>query len=193
MLRLFHREKAGRPARVRWLLEEIGAPYEYVVMTAEEAASQAHRARHPLGRVPVLETDDGFQFESTAICLQLADMYPEAGLIPATGTFERGEVYTWSIFAMTEVEPYALRTWQAARAGAPDEELRRQSADRLAAVEDRLRGREFVAGERFTVADIVLGAVLLICRRVEQLPPNATLDGYLARLDERPAKQRAYA
>jgi glutathione S-transferase len=163
------------------------------VMTAEEAASETHRARHPLGRVPVIETDEGFQFESTAICLQLADTYPEANLIPAPGTLERGEVYTWSIFAMTEVEPYALRAWQAARAGAADEELQKQVADRLAAVEDRLRGREFVVGDRFTVADIVLGAVLLICRRVEQLPPSEAIDGYLARLEERPAKQRAYA
>ena len=120
MLRLYHREKAGRPARVRWALEEIGAPYEYVVMTAEEAASDPHRARHPLGRVPAIETDEGSQFESTAICLQLADMFPEANLIPPPGTFERGEVYTWSIFAMTELEAVALDVWRAKRNDARD-------------------------------------------------------------------------
>jgi glutathione S-transferase len=193
VLRLYHREKAGRPARVRWVLEEIGVPYEYVVMTAEEAAAGPHLARHPLGRVPVIETDDGTLFESTAICLQLADTHPEANLIPPLGSFERGEVYTWSIFAMTELEAYALRVWRAKRDGAPDAELEQQLADRFAAVEDRLREREFVVGDRFTVADIVLGAVLLICRRVEELPPSETIDSYLARLEQRPAKQRAYA
>jgi glutathione S-transferase len=93
VLRLHHREKAGRPARVRWALEEAGADYEFAVMTQEEGKGEAHKERHPLGRVPVLETDDGYLFESAALCLQVADLYPEANLIPPLGTYERGIVY----------------------------------------------------------------------------------------------------
>ena len=85
MLRLYQRAVEGRPPRVRWALEETGAEYEWIVMDEEEGRGEEHRRRHPLGRVPVLETDDGLLFESAAICLHVADLYPDAGLIPASG------------------------------------------------------------------------------------------------------------
>jgi glutathione S-transferase len=75
-MRVFHREHAGRPVRVVWTLEELGQPYELTVLTGDGGRSEEHRARHPLGRVPVLEDDEGFVFESAAICLHLADMHP---------------------------------------------------------------------------------------------------------------------
>ena len=99
MMRLYHREHAGRPIRVAWMLEELGEPYEITTMTREEGKSEEHRARHPLGRVPVLEDEDGFVFESAAICLHLADLNPDAGLAPPPGTHERALLYQWTIFA----------------------------------------------------------------------------------------------
>jgi glutathione S-transferase len=73
-------------------------------MTREESKGEEHRVRHPLGRVPVLE--EGFVFESAAICLHLADLHPHAGLAPAPGTHERcsrraGCVYS-TVDAMTD-------------------------------------------------------------------------------------------
>ena len=85
MQRLYHREGAGRPPRVRWALEEVGAPYDFVVMDSEAGRGEEHAQRHPLVRVPVLETDDGMLFESAALCLHIADLHPDAGLIPAPG------------------------------------------------------------------------------------------------------------
>jgi len=105
MMRLYHREHAGRPIRVAWMLEELGEPYEITMMTREEAKGEEHRARHPLGRVPVLEDEEGFVFESAAICLHLADLNPDAGLAPAPGTHERALLYQWTIFAPAELEP----------------------------------------------------------------------------------------
>ena len=105
MMRLYHREHAGRPIRVAWTLEELGEPYEVTVMTHEEGKGEEHRARHPLGRVPVLEDEEGFVFESAAICLHLADLHPDAGLAPAPGTHERALLYQWTIFAPAELEP----------------------------------------------------------------------------------------
>ena len=81
VLRVYHREYAGRPIRALWTLEEIGAPYELTLMNWEEGSGEEHRARHPLGRVPVLEDDEGYVFESTAICLHLADLHPQAELL----------------------------------------------------------------------------------------------------------------
>jgi glutathione S-transferase len=105
MMRLYHREHAGRPIRVTWVLEELGEPYEITVMTREESNGEEHRVRHPLGRVPVLEDEDGFVFESAAICLHLADLHPNAGLAPAPGTHERALLHQWTIFAPAELEP----------------------------------------------------------------------------------------
>src|SRR5205807_6980068 len=99
MLHVFHREHAGRPRRVLWILEEIGEPYELTIMNWEQGSTEEHRARQPLGRVPVVEFDAGYVFESAAICLHLADLYPDAGLIGGLGTYARALDYQWSIFA----------------------------------------------------------------------------------------------
>ena len=80
-MRVFHRERAGRPLRVLWMLEELGEPYELIVMTREEGRGADHRGRHPLGRVPAIEDDEGVVFESAAICLHLGDRHPESGLL----------------------------------------------------------------------------------------------------------------
>jgi Glutathione S-transferase, N-terminal domain len=105
MMRVYHREHAGRPIRVAWMLEELGEPYEITMMTREESKGEGHRARHPLGRVPVLEDEEGFIFESAAICLHLADLHPDAALAPAPGTHDRALLYQWTIFAPAELEP----------------------------------------------------------------------------------------
>jgi glutathione S-transferase len=195
MLRLYQREGAGRPARVRWALEEVGAPYEYVVMDREVGHGEEHARRHPLGRVPVLEGDDGLLFESAALCLHVADLHPESGLIPPTGSYERGLVYQWAFFAMTEVEPALLRAY-AARRGT-DAETTAKAEARLTkaagALDDALDGRGYIVGERFTIADVVVGGVLHSARKYDLLPDSPRLLGYLERLDARPAKQRAYA
>ena len=86
MPRLYYMPRT-RSSRVLWLLAEIGAPYELTKLAPEERSSVDHLARHPLGRVPALELDDGtVMFESAAICLQLADLHPDAGLIPPLGS-----------------------------------------------------------------------------------------------------------
>jgi glutathione S-transferase len=194
MLRLHHREKAGRPFRVRWALEEAGADYDFAVMTQEEGRGEEHKRRHPLGRVPVLETDDGYLFESAALCLQVADLHLGANLIPPPGTYERGLVYQWTIFAMSELEPAIIRAYTAKQAG--DAERTASTQERLtnifAALEKALDGHDFVTGDDFTVADIVVGGVLFAARRRELLPDSPNVNAYVERLDARPAKQRAF-
>jgi glutathione S-transferase len=193
-VRLYQREGAGRPLRVRWALEEAGAPYEWVVLTGEEGRSDAHRRRHPLGRVPVLESEDGSLFESAALCLHVADLHPEAALIPPPGDHERGQVYQWSFFAMTELEPAVIRAYLARQR--PDADAAAKAADRLAkvaaVVAEAVDSRAYLVGDRFTIADVVVGGVLESTRQYELLPDSPPLRAYLDRLDSRPAKQRAY-
>jgi glutathione S-transferase len=193
--RLYQRAGAGRPHRVRWALEEAGAPYEWVVMDAAEGRGPEHAQRHPLGRVPVLETDEGLLFESAALCLHVADLYADSGLAPAPGTFGRARVYQWVLFAMTELEPALIRTYLAREREGADGGATAKEAARLAragdAIVDALDGGEFLLGD-FSVADVVVGGVLTSARQYDLLPTAPALHAYLERLDARPAKQRAY-
>jgi glutathione S-transferase len=195
--RLYHREGAGRPKRVRWALEEAGAPYELIVLTKEEGASDEHAARQPLGRVPALEDDNGSLFESAALCLQIADLYPEAGLIPAVKSQARGEVYQWAFFAMTELEVALLRAYIVRHVNEPDDDAIARADARLGraadAVASALEAHDYLVENTFTIADVVLGGVLESAREFDMMPGSPVLHAYLARLDGREAKQRAYA
>jgi glutathione S-transferase len=190
-MRLYH-VAPSRSTRVLWMLEEIGEPYELTLLQGEERKSEEHRRRHPLGRVPVLEDEEGFLFESAALCLQLADVYPDAQLNWPLATHERGLVYQWTVYAMTELEPAILE----ARQHREDNPARTQTAlERFeaaaATLEDALDGHQYLVGDRFSVADLVCGAVLLIARNAgftDQLPG---INAYLERLEARPARQRA--
>jgi glutathione S-transferase len=194
-MRVFHREYAGRPIRVVWTLEELGEPYELSVMSREEGRGEEHRTRHPLGRVPVLEDAEGFVFESAAICLHLADLKPEAELVPALGTHERALVYQWTCFAPAELEPPLIETaTHAERDPERAANARRRFDAATDAVADALDGNEYLVGGRFTIADILVGTALAFTTRAgfaEELPE--TLQAYIARLAERPAYQRAAA
>jgi glutathione S-transferase len=194
MHRLYHREGAGRPRRVRWAFEEAGAPYEWVVMDRETGHGEEHARRHPLGRVPVLESDDGLLYESAALCLHVADLNPAAGLIPPPGTYERGRVYQWSLFAMTELEPAMIGAIRARRSGDADATAAAESrlAKAFTALETTLAGGDYVTGDRFTIADVVVGGVCVSARQHDVLPDVPNVHAYLARLDARPAKQRAF-
>lgn len=193
VLRVFHREHTGRPIRVVWTLEELGQPYELEVMTYDQGRSEEHMARHPLGRVPVVEDDEGFVFESAAICMHLADAHPEAGLLPPLGTHQRALAYQWSIFAPAELEPPLI---EAAVFAKSDPERAAKGRERFAtaagAVERSLDEREYLLGDNFTVADVLVSSALSFASRAgfpEVLAP--TLTDYVARLHERPAYQAA--
>jgi glutathione S-transferase len=161
MLRLYHREHAGRPIRVAWVLEELGEPYEITKMTREQAQGEEHRARHPLGRVPVLQDEHGFVFESAAICLHLADLYPDAGLAPALGTHERALVYQWTVFAPAELEPPLIESAVHAQSDPDRSATARRRFDKAAgAVSGALDSSDYLVGDRFTVADVLVGSTL---------------------------------
>jgi glutathione S-transferase len=189
-VRLYH-VPGTRSSRVLWLLEEIGAPYELTVMTREERQTPEHLRRHPLGRVPVLEDDDGFVFESAALCLYLADLHPDVQLIAPLGTHERALAYQWTVFAMTELEPAIIEVRRSdddpARAEAGAERF--QAAAR--AVERALEGHDYLVGDRFSVADLVCGAVLVFGKSAGLTDNLPNITGYLTRLEARPARIRA--
>jgi glutathione S-transferase len=162
-------------------------------MTYEQGRSEEHMARHPLGRVPVIEDDEGFIFESAAICMHLADLYPQARLLPAPGTHQRALAYQWAIFAPAELEPPLI---EAARFAQADPERAAKGRERFTkaadAVAKSLDGRTHLVGDDFTVADVLVSSALSFAKRAgfpEVLAPAA--QEYVARQQERRAYQTA--
>jgi glutathione S-transferase len=171
------------------MLEEAGAPFEVVRLSMDETRAPDHLARHPLGRVPVLENTDGVLFESAAVCLQIADATPEAGLIGPVGSRERGLVYQWVLYAMTEIETAFLPLLR----GDSSDEAKALLRERLAPIELILTESSFLVGDTFTVADVVVGSLasdIVALGHGDGLPAIAA---YVERLEARPARERAVA
>jgi glutathione S-transferase len=142
----------------------------------------------------VLEDDEGYLFESAAIVLHVADSFPQADLIPEPGSHERALVYQWSIFGPAEMEAPLI---ESAIYGQTDPErsakARKRFDERVDAVAEALGEDDYLLGERFTVADIMVGSALKFTARIgfaDELPEN--LRAYIARLETRPAYARAF-
>ena len=183
-----------RSSRVLWLLEEIGAPYELTELRGAQRRSDEHLRRHPLGRVPALELGDGTtMFESAAICLQLADLNPKAGLIGPLGSTDRGLVYQWVVFAVSELEAPLFRWIRDLGEGVIDSPARDRFTEAAVAIQSALAEREWLVDDRFSVADVMCASVLEGANARELLRPWAGLEAYVRRGEARPAYTRAAA
>ena len=154
-----------RSARCRWVLQELGVPFEAVniQLSQGEHKTPEFLRLNPYGRVPVLVDDDLVMSESIAICLYLADKYTARGLIPTPGTPERALHDQWLLFCATELEQ---PLWQIRRhtllypveKRSPAEvDISRENFKKAARVlEGGLKQRTYLSGNRFSVADIVV-------------------------------------
>lgn len=193
--------RATRATRPRWVLEEIGVPYELVTVDLQkgEHRTEAYLRVHPLGKLPAMEFGDDALFESAALCLQLADRFPEAGLAPPVGTPERGQYYQWAIYSVATLET-PLPDY-AAEARKPETQRDPEKMDTLAAtfrryaapLETLLQTREFLVGDRFGVADVLIASVLRWARGLGLLADLPALTAYVDRMTARPAYRRAIA
>ena len=193
----------SRAARPRWMLEEIGAPYELVRLNlqAGDQRKPAYLALNPNGTVPTLTDGDLTLFESAAICQYLADKFPDKKRAPAVGTPARALYYQWIHFAMSGLEPPAVAIFlhtvmrpEAERIPKVAAEGREQLTKALAVVEKALAGRDYILGRDFSTADVMIGSTVgwaqLMGLVGNDLPGIAA---YLARLAARPAYARATA
>jgi glutathione S-transferase len=181
-----------RSNRVLWALNEIGAPFESTRVGSEERRSPEHRARHPLGRVPAFELDDGtIMFESAAICLQLGDLYPDSGLLPPPGSSARALVYQWVMFGMTELEAPLYQWLGDMRDGATASPASGRFGEAAGAIAAALDGKTWLLGDQFTVADIVCVGVLGSAASRDLLEPWPVLRDYVERGEARPAHAAA--
>ena len=202
MLKLFYasQTRAGRP---RWLLEEIGAPYELARLDLSKGDHKKpeYLKINPNGTVPALVDGDLALFESAAICQYLADKFPDKRLAPPAGTPARGRYYQWIHYAMCGLEPplvtmfmHTVMRPEAQRNPALVEEARGQLKPVLGVIEQALAGRTYIVGDEFTTADVMIASTLGWARMMGLIGtdlPNMT--AYLDRMMKRPAMQRAIA
>jgi glutathione S-transferase len=186
-----------RASRPRFLLEEMGVPYELVTLDlrAGEQRGDAYRAIHPLGVVPALDDDGILIVESAAICMHLADRFPEKHMAPAPGTKERGLYYEWIVFTMATLEPRFIRYKET-----HDDKVKFNDEDRtksshalegaLGLIDARL-GAPFAIGESLTAADCVIGACLVWVNSQYPLDAYPRLKEYASRIKGRAAFSKA--
>ncbi len=183
-----------RSSRVLWLLEEIGERYELTEIAGVKRRSAEHLRRHPLGRVPALELGDGTtMFESAAICLQLADLNPAAGLIPPLGSSERALVYQWVVFAVAELEAPLFRWIRELDEGTTESPARDRFRQAAAAVDSALAARDWLVDAQFSVADVMCASVLQGANSRGLLRHWPGLEAYVQRGESRPAYAKAAA
>jgi glutathione S-transferase len=202
MMKLYYATQT-RAVRPRWLLEEIGAPYELVRLnlTAGDHRKPEYLALNPNGTVPTLVDGDFVLYESAAICQQLADKFPDKRLAPPLGTAARGLYYQWIHYTMSGLEPplvaifvHTVAKPEAERIPSVVEEARGQLRSVLGVVDRALAGRDHIVGAEFTAADVMLGSTLVWAQMMSLLQPeHQAITAYLGRLSARPALQRAGA
>lgn len=188
-----------RSQRALWGLNEVDADFEYVsvnLLAGEHKRPEFLRI-NPVGRVPVLVDGDQIIPESAAILFYLADKYPQKALLPVD-LEERAQVYRWTLFAVTELEQPLWRITRHSFLYPPDKRspadiaLAREDFATMAEVlEKHLEGREFIVGDRLTVADCVTVYLIDWANEVHLLDAFPRLQAYLERLYARPeAPQR---
>lgn len=190
MLELFH-APYSRSSRIVWLLEELGADYAIRYVTIRymdgHGAGPDPANVHPDKKVPALVHDGALVTESTAVALYLCDLHPGAGLAPAVGEPGRGAFLTWLCWADNELGA-ALMSRFSGSADPRGQETYDAAVRRLA---EALARGPYLMGERFTAADVMVGALVRFARA--QLPASEAIDAYVARIFARPALARAQA
>lgn len=190
----------SRSLRVAWALEELGLEYQcqHVALDKGEGQTVEHLARHPDGKVPVIEDGDVYLFESAAICRYLAETYGDGTLLPSDPA-ARAQVDQWLSFIVTEIEQplwnqakhkFALPADKRVPAILPVCAWEFQRA--ISALARRYNGQEYLVGNTFTLADLFLTHTLSWAASMKHRLPEPLL-AYRERHIKRPAMAKAVA
>ena len=201
MLTVYH-VPITRSLRVLWLCQELELPHEVrtVDFGAAYRASPEWRALNPVGKVPAMTDGNFTMFESGAMVQYLLDRYGQGRLQPAPGTEAHGLYLQWSWFAeATYARPIGEIVNHRRAFGADGEipavveEMKGRVRLCSEAVDRALQGRDYLLGDHFSAADIMMGYSVMLAQRFSSTEGLDALNGYWARLSARPAWQRAAA
>ena len=189
---IFYTNPQSRGQIVRWMLEEVGAPYETRILDyATTMKQEPYLSVNPMGKVPAVEHKGKVVTEVAAICCYLADAFPGAGLAPPPT--ERSDYYRFIFFASGPIEAaFSNRAagWE------PTPERQRMfgygSYDlAIGTMEKMLEGRTYICGDRFTAADLYVGSQLGFMLMFGLLEPRPVFKDYVARVTDREPYRRA--
>lgn len=184
-----------RASRAVWMLEEAGAKYrlEEIDVRSDEAKSDpVFRAASPMGKVPALRHGDVTITDSAAICMYLAEQFPDAGLCPKAGDPARAAYFQWMVFAPGCIEPGMAEAFGSTKPN----KISHGWGDFPSVMKmltDALCNRTWILGERFSAADVMLGSSVQFMRMFGILPDEPILLDYADRCLARPAYAKALA
>ena len=176
-----------------WLLEETGLAYERVLTDISTGAQKApeYLAINPMGKVPAIVHRGVVVTEAAAICVYLADAFPQAGLAPKLDDPKRGTYLRWIFFATGCFEPAVM-----------DKMFNRPPFERpgaisygtfetmLATLETALTPGPWILGDRFSAADVFVGSQLHYAVMTKAIEPTPVMQKYVDRIAARPALQK---
>lgn len=189
---IFFTNPMSRGQMVRWMLEEVDAPYETRILDYDTAMKAPdYLAVNPMGKVPAIVHKGRVVTECAAICAYLADALPDAGMAPAPD--DRADYYRWLFFAAGPVEQAVVSKHLGLE---PEGEQRRMAGfgtldQTLDALETAVAGKAYVAGERFSAADVYVGSHIDWGLQFGSIPSRPAFEAYVAPLRERAAYKRA--
>tara|TARA_Y100000758_G_scaffold145635_1_gene103247 strand:- start:768 stop:1379 length:612 start_codon:yes stop_codon:yes gene_type:complete len=199
MLKL-HFAPNSRAGRIVWLLEELGLPYDINKMAfhPKDLKSDEHRARHPLGRVPVLEDDGISIYESGAIVEYVFAKHTDGGLKPSVDAPEFPTYLQWFHYCEGMVMP-PVNTIVVQTVLLPPERQNKEALEQaqrlltkaLQPIDEALDGKDYLIGD-FSGADIMLGHAIFMSNRLGCVSEEMqNIKGYVERIQARPAFQTA--
>jgi glutathione S-transferase len=189
---VFYTNPMSRGRIVRWMLEEVGAPYRTEILDYEKGLkSAAYLAVNPMGKVPAIKHGDTVITEGAAICAYLADAFPDAGLAPPPA--DRGDYYRWLFFAAGPIEAAVTSR---SLGFEPKPEQRRMAGfgcldDVVNTLEKAVEGRDYIAGGRFSAADVYVGSQIGWGMQFGSIEKRPAFEAYWERIGNRPAAVRA--
>jgi len=191
---VFYTNPMSRGRIVRWMLEEVGAPYRTEVLGyGTSMKDPGYLAINPMGKVPAIVHKGAVVTECAAICAYLADAFPSAGLAPAPGDAARADYYRWLFFAAGPLESAVVDKVLGVVVPAERKPMVGYGsyADTLATLEGAVTGKTHIAGNRFSAADLYLGAHLGWGMQFGTIEKRPAFEAYVAAHYSRPGHLKA--
>ena len=189
---IFYTNPQSRGQTVRWMLEEIGQPYETEILEYGTTMKQEpYLSINPMGKVPAIKHKGKVVTEVAAIICYLAETFPEAGLAPRED--ERADYYRWIFFIAGPIEAAFSNKAAGFEPDADKQRMFGYGTYDLAidTLEKALAGKTYIAGDRFTAADLLVGAYVNFMLRFNLVEPRPVFTDYAARMTDRDAYRRA--
>lgn len=191
---VFYTNPMSRGRVTRWMLEEVGQPYRTELLEyGTTMKAPDYLAINPMGKVPAIRHGDTVVTEGAAICAYLADAFPQAALAPASGSRERAPYYRWLFFAAGPVEAAVTNKAMGFEVPADRKAMAGYGSfeNVMTALEYAVTQSDYVAGDRFTAADIYFGSQIGWGLQFGSIEKRPAFERYWQRIANRPAAIRA--